>query len=139
VVTAAISILAGGAGAGERAIDESHDGFDLYRSYCAVCHGIFADGNGPAAPVLTTPPPDLARLSERYGNPLPSDDLLKFIDGRKMARSHGTSDMPIWGERLYEGNDRPSLTLEKVKQGTLLRIIEYLQAIQIAESTESSP
>lgn len=28
----------------ERAIDENHPGFEVYRTYCASCHGVFADG-----------------------------------------------------------------------------------------------
>lgn len=47
-----------------------------------------------------------------------------------MARSHGTNDMPVWGERLYEGK-RDSQLLENVRRGTILRIIEYLNAIQL--------
>ncbi len=114
----------------QRAIDENHAGFEVYRVYCAACHGVFADGKGPVAPALTSPPVDLSRLSERYGSPLRSKELAEVIDGRTMARSHGTSDMPVWGERLYEGK-RNSQKLENVRRGTILRIIEYLNAIQV--------
>ena len=120
----------------KRAIDESHPGFELYRSYCAVCHGVFADGTGPAAPVLTEPPIDLTRLSDRYGTPLRSDELAEVIDGRTMARSHGTSEMPVWGARLYESTGGSQL-LEKARRGTILRIIEYLGAIQQNADTAS--
>lgn len=114
----------------KRAIDEDHAGFEVYRNYCAVCHGVFADGKGPVAPVLKSPPPDLSRLSARFGSPLRSEELADLIDGRTMARSHGTNDMPVWGERLYEGRqDNPQL--DKVRRGTILRIIEYLNAIQV--------
>ena len=114
----------------KRAIDEQHPGFEVYRSYCAVCHGLFADGKGPVAPVLTSPPVALSRLSERYGSPLRSEELADVIDGRTMTRSHGTNDMPVWGERLYEGG-RDSRRLADVRRGTILRIIEYLNAIQV--------
>ena len=82
----------------QRAIDEGHPGFEIYRGYCAVCHGVFADGKGPAAPVLTQQPPDLSRLSARYGSPLRTEELAEVIDGRTMARSHGTSDMPVMNQ-----------------------------------------
>jgi len=114
----------------ERAIDENHPGFEVYRTYCASCHGVFADGKGPVAPALTSPPVDLSRLSERYGSPLRSGELADVIDGRAMARGHGSSDMPVWGEVLYEGKGDGQL-LEKVRRGSILRIIEYLNAIQV--------
>jgi mono/diheme cytochrome c family protein len=113
----------------QRAIDESHPGYEVYRSYCAVCHGVFADGNGPVAPALATPPEDLSQLFKRYGSPLRSKELAQVIDGRLMARSHGTSDMPVWGDRLYQG-PHDSQQVEQVRRGTILRIIEYLNSIQ---------
>ena len=58
------------------------------------------------------------------------DGAIEVIDGRKMSRSHGTNDMPVWGERLYEGG-RESSRLADVRRGTILRIIEYLNAIQV--------
>ncbi len=38
---------------------ESMYGPDLYRLYCATCHGRDGKGNGPAAAALKVPPPDL--------------------------------------------------------------------------------
>ncbi len=114
----------------ERAIDKDHEGFAVYRRYCAVCHGVFADGKGPVAPALTTRPPDLSRLSARFGSPLRARELVEFIDGRRMARSHGTSDMPVWGEKLYEGRGN-NRQVDNVRMGTILRIIDYLEAIQV--------
>jgi len=113
-----------------RAIDEDHPGFEVYRRYCAVCHGVFADGKGPVAPALKTPPADLSRLSARFGSPLRADELAEFIDGRTMARSHGTSDMPVWGKHLYQGRGNNRL-VDKVRRGTILRIIDYLDSIQV--------
>ena len=35
------------------------EGKDSFMAYCAVCHGADGRGNGPAAPALKTPVPDL--------------------------------------------------------------------------------
>ena len=35
------------------------DGEELYRNYCAVCHGAEGRGDGPAASSFDPPPPDL--------------------------------------------------------------------------------
>jgi mono/diheme cytochrome c family protein len=75
-------------------------GKQTYMHYCAACHGADARGNGPAAVVLTTSPPDLTTLAKRRGGKFPYDyvfDVLRF--GTRFA-SHGSSEMPIWGTDL---------------------------------------
>ena len=72
-------------------------GQQTYKHYCASCHGVEARGNGPAAFMLKTAPPDLTTLAKRHGGKFPYDyvsDVLRF--GTRI-RSHGSSDMPIWG------------------------------------------
>jgi mono/diheme cytochrome c family protein len=36
----------------------------MFRSYCAVCHGLDAKGSGPAAPALKMEPADLTTLAK---------------------------------------------------------------------------
>jgi mono/diheme cytochrome c family protein len=72
-------------------------GKQTYMQYCASCHGIDARGEGPAAFVLKTPPPDLTMLARRHGGKFPYEyisDVLRF--GTRIL-SHGSSDMHIWG------------------------------------------
>ncbi len=72
-------------------------GKQTFTHYCASCHGVDARGNGPAAFVLKTTPPDLTTLAKRHGGKFPYEcvsDVLRF--GTRML-SHGSSDMPIWG------------------------------------------
>jgi mono/diheme cytochrome c family protein len=78
--------------------DDVAQGRFLYLQYCASCHGRYADGKGPVVPALSTPPANLRLLSERYGNPLPEDQIARFIDGRADVKAHGPRDMPVWGE-----------------------------------------
>jgi len=40
---------------------------ELYKAYCAVCHGEDAKGNGPMTKSLKSLPPDLTRLFARNG------------------------------------------------------------------------
>jgi hypothetical protein len=121
-----------GAEEGTRGIDESHPGYPLYRQYCASCHGLFADGLGPVVPALRSRPPDLTRLAEKYGSPLPQAALVRFIGGVDMVRAHGTTDMPVWGERLYE-DVPPSPATQPAKRMTLQLVVDYLTAIQRGE------
>lgn len=113
-------------------INPEHGGYQTYRQYCASCHGIYADGRGPLAPVLKERPADLTRLAQRYGTPLPKPMLTEFIDGRRYVRAHGPGDMPVWGDRLLLG--MPESAGKSVGQrGRILVILDYLESIQVTE------
>jgi len=119
--------------------DLVESGADLYTSYCASCHGVSAQGDGPAAETLRKPPRDLTRLGARWGTPLDKERLASFIDGREGPRAHGPPDMPVWGERLYPGERAESPAREAARRGTILLILEYLQTLQKpAEAPASS-
>src|ERR1039457_514126 len=47
-------------------------GEQMYATYCAVCHGTKGTGNGPAAPAIKFPPPDLTMLSQNHGGNFPA-------------------------------------------------------------------
>ena len=75
--------------------DDVAQGRQMYLEYCGSCHGLTGEGDGPVAPALTTPPANVRRLSERFGNPLPEDQVARFIDGRAEVKAHGPRDMPV--------------------------------------------
>jgi mono/diheme cytochrome c family protein len=111
---------------GTATADEVAQGSALYLQYCASCHGLTAEGNGPMARALTTPPANLRRLSERYGNPLPEDQIARFIDGRADVKAHGPRDMPVWGKWFYsEGQGS-----ERQVKDLIAKLVAYLQSIQ---------
>ncbi len=63
----------------EQALITSLNGQVLYQNYCATCHGTDAKGNGPMAPVLKTPPPDLTQIAVRNGGVFPQKNVEKII------------------------------------------------------------
>jgi mono/diheme cytochrome c family protein len=98
----------------------------LYLGYCVSCHGVTGEGDGPVASSLTTPPANLRRLAERFGNPLPEDQVARYIDGREKIKAHGPRDMPVWGRRFYYksgGNERRARLW-------IAELVAYLQSIQ---------
>ena len=101
-----------------------------FDQYCASCHGEAADGKGPVAAELKTTPADLRKLHEKYGDPLPKPRLREIIDGRDMPGAHGTSTMPVWGEKLL-ADVPPSAGREPFKRGTILVILDYLGTLQV--------
>jgi mono/diheme cytochrome c family protein len=105
-------------------------GKQTYKQYCASCHGLDARGNGPAAFVLKTPPPDLTTLAKRHGGKFPYDyvfDVLRF--GTRMV-SHGSSDMPIWGPIFGSLENYDEVAVRK----RIKDLSDYLALLQEKES-----
>ena len=75
-------------------------GQEMYKTYCAVCHGTDGKGNGPAADALKVPPPDLTVLASKNGGKYPASKVSAIIGGEEVLAAHGSKDMPIWG-RLF--------------------------------------
>jgi mono/diheme cytochrome c family protein len=103
-------------------------GRQMYLEYCGSCHGLTGEGDGPVARALSTPPANLRRLSERFGNPLPEDQVARFIDGRTEVKAHGPRDMPVWGARFYAETHN-----ESEVRARIAKLVAYLQSIQTAE------
>src|SRR5580704_492964 len=70
--------------------------------YCASCHGEDGKGNGPLASMLNPKPSDLTQLAKQNKGVFPALQVADVIDGRKVVQGHGTSDMPVWGERFAQ-------------------------------------
>jgi mono/diheme cytochrome c family protein len=128
---AALCMVVMACGIGMAGSTEIAQGKAIYLQYCASCHGPNGEGNGPLAPMLTTPPANLRKLSQRYGNPLPEDQIARFIDGRSDVRLHGPRDMPVWGERFYVDGNGDS---QQVKS-RIAKLVAFLQSIQGGTST----
>jgi len=108
LVAASAALAIGGttltAGAGQKSnqvmqplVIESMYGPDLYRHYCATCHGRDAKGGGPAAAAMKVPPPDLTILARSRNGVFPSVEVESIIRGGTVITGHGSSDMPVWG------------------------------------------
>lgn len=82
--------------AGPAVAQDAGRGAQLFQDSCAVCHGAGLRGDGPMAEILTVAPPDLTRISARYGGDFPRAGMAWKIDGRDPILSHG-GDMPLFG------------------------------------------
>jgi len=100
-------------------------GAEMYRTYCAACHGKGGRGDGPLASQLATRPSDLTTLRHRNGGSFPFEAIYRVIDGRNPIKAHGA--MPAWGEAFDDsgrGADRAKAR-EKLTQLT-----QYVASIQ---------
>lgn len=117
-------------------LQKDQRGYAEYQQYCAVCHGVWADGEGLIKPVLTEAPTNLRTLTERHGSPLPRERIAGYIDGRIPVLAHGSKEMPVWGKRLDEGVH--SVMPDQRKRSQVMVIVDYLQAIQDEPAPKSS-
>jgi mono/diheme cytochrome c family protein len=104
----------------------SNSGKDMFVSYCAVCHGKDAKGNGPAATAMKTPPADLTILAKDNGGKYPASHVASVIRGQATLASHGTQDMPIWGplfSSISQGN-------EAQVQQRISNLVSYIDSLQ---------
>lgn len=100
-------------------------GPELFRAYCASCHGVDAKGNGPAAPALKVKPPDLTLLARRNGGQFPEERVRKIIEGEESPVAHGSREMPVWGpvfHQIEEDVDRGHVRVDN--------LVKYLESIQ---------
>jgi mono/diheme cytochrome c family protein len=101
------------------------DGGKIFRSYCASCHGVSGNGDGPAAPALKTKLPQLTTLAQRNGGRFPTARVRSMIAGDDVPAAHGSREMPVWGPVFHQiDNDRD---LGYVR---LQNVTEYLSTIQ---------
>jgi len=117
----------------------SIEGKDLYRAYCAQCHGETGKGDGVRAPTLKTTAPDLTTIAVRNGGKFNRGGVQRFIEGDRPGRilkrgptgnpvlinDNGVPDeMPVWGIVFrYMWPDSPVL----IRTGNLARYLEKIQ------------
>jgi mono/diheme cytochrome c family protein len=107
----------------------SIDGKDNFVEYCAVCHGTDAKGNGPAAPAMKSPVPDLTTMASRNNGRFDAAhaEILIRTAGSLPTPAHGVETMPIWGA-VFKSEDQARANLRIKNLVTYLRSIQELAA-----------
>jgi mono/diheme cytochrome c family protein len=139
VFGAAVSIL-GVAGAQDNQIKKTQvkptspvSGAQMFKEYCAVCHGPSGKGDGPVATALKVPPPDLTTLAQRHDGKFPDNYVSNVLKNGVQNPAHGSGEMPVWGpifdtmnrwKALCPGMDETPVTLR------IANLTNYLKSIQ---------
>jgi len=100
-------------------------GTEMFKTYCATCHGTGGKGDGPAASALKKSPPDLTQLARKHDGKFPDGYIatkLKAVD----QPSHGSKDMPVWGPLLSSVSRDNAET-----QLRIANLVKYLETIQV--------
>jgi mono/diheme cytochrome c family protein len=100
-------------------------GKEMFKAYCASCHGEDAKGHGPVAPALKMPPPDLTLLAKRNNGKFSADYVNTVVVHGVNTPAHGSTDMPIWGPVFVGLNDQRLVILRVNK------LSEYLETLQV--------
>ena len=89
-------------------------GYLVFKTYCVLCHGIYADGNGRAAKNYNPRPANLSRSdkSDKY------KEMIIRNGGGAMGRS---AFMPPWGQELTD---------EQIHD-----VVYYLSVIHVKDKT----
>jgi mono/diheme cytochrome c family protein len=113
----------------QRTVSEM-SGMEMYETFCASCHGIGGEGDGPVAPLVKIGVPDLTRIARRDGGEFPTEDVRRTIDGRFDRPAHGPRDMPVWGWQFYNSETMNDPD-ERARVDALIgKLIDYLRSIQ---------
>ena len=103
------------------------DGGQMYKDYCAACHGMEGRGDGPVAPFLKTPLPDLGKLAQRNGGKFPSTRVMSVLRFGTDSHAHGTADMPIWGSLFQTQHHSGGAAASELRIANLTDFISSLQ------------
>jgi mono/diheme cytochrome c family protein len=108
-------------------------GAQMFKEYCAVCHGNDGKGDGPVATALKVPPPNLTTLAQRHDGKFPDDYVSNVLKNGVKNPAHGSGEMPVWGpifdtmnrwKTLCPGMDETPVTLR------IANLTNYLKSIQ---------
>jgi mono/diheme cytochrome c family protein len=100
-------------------------GQELFREYCAVCHGKDGKGDGPAATALKSMPADLTQISKKSGGKYPEIHVQRVINGEDAVVAHGSRDMPVWGQIFRHMSTNQDLGAVRV-----YNLVKYIGQIQ---------
>ena len=108
-----------------------------FREFCTQCHGPTGVGNGPTAAILKKKPANLTLLAKNNGGVFPEAEVKDYITGTKFIESHGTREMPLWGNQFRyraisssQAGYAPAATPQQVN-AKINRLVEYVRSIQV--------
>jgi mono/diheme cytochrome c family protein len=97
-------------------------GKEMFDTYCAVCHGAAARGDGPAAVALHQQPSDLTLLAARNGGKYPDLKVTEVLS----AKDVGSHEMPAWGA-LFKSISHGDRDIVRMR---ILNLTSYIKSIQ---------
>lgn len=101
------------------------DGETIFRNYCASCHGLGGEGDGPVTQALKVKPSKLTTLTQRNHGQFPAERVRRIVAGDEVSAAHGSREMPIWGPMFHQIDYDRDLGYVRLQNVT-----EYLKTLQ---------
>jgi mono/diheme cytochrome c family protein len=105
-------------------------GEEMYKSYCAACHGAGGKGDGPAAGALKGPVPDLTTLAQANGGKYPATKVQAVLRMGTGAEAHGSPTMPVWGP-VFGALGGPGASTSSEVQLRIHNLTQYIGTLQV--------
>jgi mono/diheme cytochrome c family protein len=102
-------------------------GKEMFKAYCASCHGEDAKGDGPAATALKQAPIDLTALAKTNGGKYPALRVTSVLRGQATLAAHGSQEMPVWGAVFW----KMSGGHEGEVQQRISNLNRYIESLQV--------
>ena len=108
-------------------------GPDLFRFYCASCHGIDGRGGGPVVAALKQRVPDLTMMASREGGVFPTARVTAIVSGDQAPAipAHGSREMPVWGP-IFRALDSDSAR----NKARIENLVAYVESLQVRGATK---
>src|SRR5215470_12548599 len=101
-------------------------GEEMFKNYCASCHGTDGKGNGPAASALKAAPADLTALGKGNGGKYPAMKVSSILHGEDALAAHGSKEMPIWGNLFWAMSGGHQAEVQQ----RIANLNKYLESLQ---------
>ena len=101
-------------------------GEQLYKSYCADCHGNDLKGNIRISSEYKNPPADLTTLAQRHKGEFPEAYVENVLRNGVNKPAHGNTEMPVWGPVFAQAKDaNPQIATTRI-----LNLSNYIKSLQ---------
>ena len=108
------------------------NGHELYDHLCAVCHGVTGKGDGPAAPALSNPVPDLTQFGAQTASNYHAQ-LERVISGTDRTVHKDIVGMPLWfTEFQYVRRDKFGHPRSMYADLKIHSLAEYVEELTLA-------
>src|SRR6185437_772604 len=104
-----------------------NNGKEMYKNYCAPCHGEDGKGNGQVASSLKARPSDLTELAKNNNGKFPDTHIVAILQFGAAVPSHGSATMPVWGPILGTMN-KSNIQDKQLRISNLTRYLQTIQA-----------
>jgi mono/diheme cytochrome c family protein len=103
-------------------------GKQMFDEYCAACHGLKANGTGPAASACKVRPRDLTTLAKANQGKFPYDYFYAVLQFGTLlpTPAHGSADMPVWMPLFYSLDEEHKAIAEQ----RMHNIASYVASLQ---------